>query len=127
MRFLARGTVGVLGAVAAGSGVVGVVAGSPLVALNSTGFVGGCALAATVVFYSVALERVGLASARTAAVVLVRVLAGSAAVSAVLLVVLLRQARFAAEASRFGLHSAVGMGVLAILFGALVAMVRDRD
>src|SRR3954453_7614653 len=49
---------------------------SPPMALNAVGFVGTGALSSAAVFYSVALLRIGLHSARKAATTLVAVLAG---------------------------------------------------
>ena len=126
MRILVRGIGTVLGLSAALAGVTGLAADSALVALNALGFIGACALSGAAVFYSVALERIGLASARSAAVALTRVLAGSAAVAAVIFFVLFEQGRFRAEASRFGLHSVSGIAVLVVLAAVLAIAWRDR-
>ncbi|MHC1561536.1 hypothetical protein ACR9E3_21450 [Actinomycetospora sp. C-140] len=126
MRILARGTVQVLGATTAASAVAGLVALDPLVALNALGFIGVCALSCVAVFYSVALERIGLTRARNAASTLVTVFAGSAGATAVLFVVLFTQARFRDEAARFGLHSVAGIAVLAVLGAVLTVMWRER-
>ncbi|GLZ47234.1 hypothetical protein Acsp06_34190 [Actinomycetospora sp. NBRC 106375] len=126
MRILARGTVQVLGAVAAVSALAGLVTLDPLVALNALGFIGICALSCVAVFYSVALERIGLTRARNAASTLVTVFAGSAATMAVLFVLLVTRTRFRHEASEFGLHSVAGLAVLAVLVAVVTVMWRER-
>jgi cytochrome bd-type quinol oxidase subunit 2 len=126
MRILARGIALVLGATAALAAVAGAVAENPLVALNAFGFVGLCALAATTVFYSVALERIGLHRARHAATTLITVLAGSAGVMAAVFLALVTQERFRAEAARFGYHSVAGLVVLAVLGVVLAVLWHDR-
>ena len=126
MRILARGTVQVLGATTAVSTVAGIATLDPLVALNVLGFVGVCALSCVAVFYSVALERIGLTRARNAASTLVAVFAGSAGVMTVLCVVLFTQTRFRDEAARFGLHSVAGIAVLAVLGAVMTLMWRER-
>lgn len=126
MRILARGTALVLGTTAGFSTLAGVVATQPLVALNALGFIGLCALAATTVFYSIALERIGLHRARNAATTLIAVLGGSAGVMALLFLALVTQERFRDEASRFGYHSLAGIVVLALLGVVLAVMWRER-
>lgn len=126
MLVLARGTATVLGASVLASAVIGAVAGSATTALNALGFIGGCALALAVIFYSVALERVGIHAARTAASVLVVVLGGSALLMTGVLVALLARADIRAEAGVLGLHSAVGAAVLVVLGALLLALWRDR-
>jgi len=126
MAILVRGTVAVLGSTSAVSAATGLATTDPLMALNAVGFIGAGALSAAAVFYSVALLRIGLHSARTAATTLVAVLAGSALLMTVILAALLSQARFRAEASTFGLHSVVGIGVLLVLAAALAVAWHDR-
>jgi hypothetical protein len=126
MRILARGTARVLGTTAALATVTGLVARDPLVALNALGFVGICALAATAVFYSVALERIGLDRARNAATTVIAVLGGSAGVMGVVFLALVTQERFREEASRFGVHSVTGIVVLVLLGAVLAVMWRER-
>lgn len=126
MRILARGIAVVLGLVVGVSGVTGLLTGNPMIALNGVGFIGICALSAAVVFFSTAIERVGLTAARQAAVTLVAVLAAAALLMTILFVVLILQARFRAEASGFGLHSAAGILVLAVLGVVLALTWRDR-
>jgi uncharacterized membrane protein len=126
MRILARGAALVLGTTAALAAVAGLVAGDPLVALNAFGFVGICALAATAVFYSVALERIGLDRARNAATTIVAVLGGAAAVMGAVFLALVTQERFRDEASRFGYHSVAGIVVLVLLGAVLAVMWRER-
>lgn len=126
MAILVHGTVAVLGSAAALAVLAGVATASPLMALNAVGFVGAGALSFAVVFYSVALLRIGLHSARKAATTLVAVLACSAGLMAVVLAALLTEARFRDEASRFGLHSVAGIGVLLVLAAALALTWRER-
>jgi|SRR4051812_21653498 tellurite resistance protein TehA-like permease len=126
MAILVHGTVAVLGSAAALAALAGVATASPLMALNAVGFVGTGALSSAAVFYSVALLRIGLHSARKAATTLVAVLAGSAGFMTLVLVLLLTEARFRDEASRFGLHSVAGIGVLVVLATALAVTWHDR-
>ena len=126
MAILVHGTVAVLGSAAALAALAGVATASPLMALNAVGFVGTGALSSAAVFYSVALLRIGLNSARKAATTLVAVLAGSAGFMTLVLVLLLTEARFRDEASRFGLHSVAGIGVLLVLATALAVTWRER-
>lgn len=126
MAILVRGTIAVLGSAAALSALAGLAMTSPLMALNAVGFVGIGALSSAAVFYSVALLRIGLNSARKAATTLVAVLAGSAGLMALVLVLLLTEARFREEASRFGLHSVAGVGVLLVLAVALAITWHER-
>ena len=126
MAILVHGTVAVLGSAAALAALAGAATASPLMALNAVGFVGAGALSSAAVFYSVALLRIGLHSARKAATTLVAVLAGSAGVMTLLLVLLLTEARFRDEASRFGLHSVAGIGVLLVLAAALAVTWHER-
>ena len=122
---LVRGSSVVLAACAVGSGALGGVLGDPVIALNSLGFVGTCALSCTAIFYSVALERIGVTAALQAARKIVTVLAVSAGVAAVILVSLLSQARFRDEASHVGVHSVAGIVVLVILLGVGTVLWRD--
>jgi len=126
MAILVHGTVAVLGSAAALALLAGVATASPLMALNAVGFVGTGALSSAAVFYSVALLRIGLDSARKAATTLVAVLAGSAGLMTLVLVLLLTEARFRDEASRFGLHSVAGIGVLLVLAAALAITWHER-
>jgi tellurite resistance protein TehA-like permease len=126
MAILVHGTVAVLGSAAVLAALAGVATASPLMALNAVGFVGTGALSSAAVFYSVALLRIGLHSARKAATTLVAVLAGSAGFMTLVLVLLLTEARFRDEASRFGLHSVAGIGVLVVLATALAVTWHDR-
>ncbi len=126
MAILVQGTVAVLGSAAALAVLAGAATASPLIALNAVGFVGTGALSSAAVFYSVALLRIGLDSARKAATTLVAVLAGSAGVMTLVLVLLLTEARFRDEASRFGLHSVAGIGVLLVLAAALAITWHER-
>ncbi len=126
MAILVHGTVAVLGSAAALAALAGVATASPLMALNAVGFVGTGALSSAAVFYSVALLRIGLHSARKAATTLVAVLAGSAGFMTLVLVLLLTEARFRDEASRFGLHSVAGIGVLVVLATALAVTWHER-
>jgi hypothetical protein len=126
MAILVHGTVAVLGSAAALAALAGVATASPLMALNAVGFVGTGALSSAAVFYSVALLRIGLNSARSAATTLVAVLAGSAGFMTLVLVLLLTEARFRDEASRFGLHSVAGIGVLVVLATALAVTWHER-
>jgi hypothetical protein len=126
MAILVHGTVAVLGSAAALAALAGVATASPLMALNAVGFVGTGALSSAAVFYSVALLRIGLNSARKAATTLVAVLAGSAGFMTLVLVLLLTEARFRDEASRFGLHSVAGIGVLVVLATALAVTWHER-
>lgn len=126
MAILVHGTVAVLGSAAALAALAGVATASPLMALNAVGFVGTGALSAAAVFYSVALLRIGLNSARKAATTLVAVLAGSAGFMTLVLVLLLTEARFRDEASRFGLHSVAGIGVLVVFATALAVTWHER-
>jgi hypothetical protein len=126
MAILVHGTVAVLGSAAALAALAGVATASPLMALNVVGFVGTGALSSAAVFYSVALLRIGLNSARKAATTLVAVLAGSAGFMTLVLVLLLTEARFRDEASRFGLHSVAGIGVLVVLATAVAVTWHER-
>lgn len=126
MAILVHGTVAVLGSAAVLATLAGAATACPLVALNAVGFVGTGALSSAAVFYSVALLRIGLNSARRAATTLVAVLAGSAGVMTLVLVLLLTEARFREEASRFGLHSVAGVGVLLVLAVALAITWHER-
>jgi tellurite resistance protein TehA-like permease len=126
MAILVHGTVAVLGSAAALAALAGVATASPLMALNAVGFVGTGALSSAAVFYSVALLRIGLNSARKAATTLVAVLAGSAGFMTLVLVLLLTEARFRDEASTFGLHSVAGVGVLVVLATALAVTWHER-
>ncbi|MDD7921787.1 hypothetical protein [Actinomycetospora callitridis] len=126
MAILVHGTVAVLGSAAALATLAGVATASPLMALNTVGFVGSGALSSAAVFYSVALLRIGLNSARKAATTLVAVLAGSAGFMTLVLVLLLTEARFRDEASRFGLHSVAGIGVLVVLVTAVAVTWHER-
>jgi hypothetical protein len=126
MAILVHGTVAVLGSAAALAALAGVATASPLMALNAVGFVGTGALSSAAVFYSVALLRIGLNSARKAATTLVAVLACSAGFMTLVLVLLLTEARFRDEASRFGLHSVAGIGVLVVLATALTVTWHER-
>ncbi|WP_328305666.1 hypothetical protein [Actinomycetospora sp. NBC_00405] len=126
MAIMVHGTVAVLGSAAALAALAGVATASPLMALNAVGFVGTGALSSAAVFYSVALLRIGLNSARKAATTLIAVLAGSAGFMTLVLVLLLTEARFRDEASRFGLHSVAGIGVLLVLATALAVTWHER-
>lgn len=126
MALLAHGTAVVLALNAAVSAITGVAMMSPLMALNAFGFIGACALASAVVFLGVAIERAGFDTARAAATALVSVLAWSALAAAVVLCALFTQSRFRDEASRFGFHSVVGIGVLVVFVAVLAVLWRDR-
>ena len=126
MKVLARGTAVVLGLTSVVSGIAGIAAADPVVALNAVGFIGTCALSLAAIYYSVALERIGLTSARKAATSLVAVLAGSALLTTLLLFVLLRDDRFKDEAMRFGFQSATGILVLVVLAAVLGLLWRGR-
>ncbi len=126
MNILVRGTAAVLALTVAVSGITGLASMDAVVALNAAGFIGTCALSVAAIYYAVALERVGLRSARKAATSVIAVLAGAAVAMTLLFFLLVSESRFQDEAARFGLQSVAGILVLVVLATVLAMIRRDR-
>ncbi|MBW0102171.1 hypothetical protein [Pseudonocardia sp. KRD291] len=126
MGILLRGAGTVLGGCVAMSAVIGVVLDDLTVALNSLGVLGVCVLSCGVVFYSLGLSRSGIDTVDAAARRLVLVLAGSAAVTTILYLLLLRHATFRTDAAELGPVSAAGIAVLGLAGTIVITLWRAR-